>query len=171
MLLSQQRTAYEFSLAGAARLSGRAAVMVDFRQRSPATVDVYTLPHNEECVGYELNGGLRGRLWIDSHTFDVLRLDHRLAGLVDVRVPEILARRPGAVPSWTLERWDTSIRFGEGGVPRSRRIAGVASIVDYASGHSRIRRATHPNRNQLRQLQAIPDRRARPHSRYTLTTP
>lgn len=113
MLLPQERAAYDFSLAGATRLDGRSAVMVDFRERGPTSVDVYTLPHNDECVGYELNGGLRGRLWIDGQTFDVLRLDTRLSGMVDVRMPPVLARRPGAAPYFTLEKWDTSIRFGE----------------------------------------------------------
>jgi hypothetical protein len=59
-----------------------------------------------------VNGGFRGRLWIDSQTRDVLRFDQRLGGLIDVRVPRNLFRRPGTIESWTLERWDTSIRFG-----------------------------------------------------------
>lgn len=112
MLLPQQRDDYEFAWAGTARVDGRAAVMVDFRQLTPASVDVHAIADNEDCIGYELNGGLRGRMWIDDQTWDVLRLDQRLAGLLDVRVPKALARRPGAVRHWTVERWDTSIRFG-----------------------------------------------------------
>jgi hypothetical protein len=112
MLLPEQRRDYAFSHAGTTRLDGRAAIMVDFRHLTPVSIDVQMIESNENCVGYELNGGMRGRLWFDGQTLDVLRLDQRLAGLVDLRLPRILARRPGAESHWTLERWDTSIRFG-----------------------------------------------------------
>jgi hypothetical protein len=72
---------------------------------------VRALEDNEDCISADLNGGMRGRLWIDTETMDVLRLDQHLAGMVDVRMPALIARRPGAAPYWTLERWDTSIRF------------------------------------------------------------
>lgn len=112
MLLPQQREEYAFSLAGAAKVDGRQAIMVDFRHLTPVSVDVRAIEDKEDCIAYELNGGMRGRLWIDRETMDVLRLDQHLAGLVDVRMPRLLARRPGAASHWTLERWDTSIRFG-----------------------------------------------------------
>lgn len=110
MLLPEQRRDYVFSLAGAGRVDGRAAMMIDFRQVAPASIDVRTI--DETCVGYDVTGGFRGRLWIDRETLDVLRLDQRLGGLVEVRLPRALVRQPGAVSHWTLERWDTSIRFG-----------------------------------------------------------
>jgi hypothetical protein len=112
MLLPEQRREYEFSSAGVTRIDGRAAVMVNFRQLTPVTVDVHEIEDNEDCVGYDVNGGFRGRLWIDSETLDVLRFDQRLGGLVDVRLPRTLLRRTGVESSWTLERFDTSIRFG-----------------------------------------------------------
>jgi hypothetical protein len=58
-----------------------------------------------------MKGGLRGRIWIDPETFDVLRLDQGLIGLVEIQLPRQLTRRSGGVYSWTMERWDTSIRF------------------------------------------------------------
>ena len=54
---------------------------------------------------------LRGKLWIDPGTFEVLRLDEGLAGLVDILLPRRVARRPGINDCWVLERMDTSIRF------------------------------------------------------------
>jgi len=113
MLLPEEQREYEFSLAGTARVDGRTAVTVDFRQLTPVSVDVHAISDNEDCIGYELNGGVRGRLWFDSETLDVLRLDQRLAGMVDLRLPKaLLMRRPSAESRWTLERWDSSIRFG-----------------------------------------------------------
>lgn len=112
MLLEEQRGEYEFTSAGTARVQGREALMVDFRHTVPVSVDVSTIDGKDDCVSYALNGGFRGRLWFDRETLDVLRMEQRLSGLIDVKLPRHLLRRPGAEPAWTLERWDTSIRFG-----------------------------------------------------------
>lgn len=113
MLLPDERRDYEFTPAGSARIDGRHAIRVDFRQLAPVSVDVRATSDNEDCISYELNGGIRGRLWFDSETHDVLRLDQHLAGMVDLRLPRALIRkRPGMESRWTLERWDTTIRFG-----------------------------------------------------------
>jgi hypothetical protein len=65
----------------------------------------------DDCVSFNVEGGMRGRLWIDAETHDVMRLDQRLSGMVEVPVPR-KARRDARSPlSWTMERWDTSIRF------------------------------------------------------------
>lgn len=112
MLLPDQRRDYAFSAAGTARIDGRAAVMVDFKQVTPFSVDVRAVEGREDCVSYDVNGGLRGRLWIDAATHDVMRLDQHLVGMFDVPLPETLVRRPGSRSYWTLERWDVSTRFG-----------------------------------------------------------
>jgi hypothetical protein len=62
-------------------------------------------------VSFEVEGGKRGRLWIDAESFDVLRLDESLNGMVDIPLPKKAARVPGGSLFWTLERMDTSIRF------------------------------------------------------------
>ena len=53
---------------------------------------------------------MRGNISIDAETFDVLRIDRGLIGLVDIPLPRKIAFRV-RWPSWTMERWDTSIRF------------------------------------------------------------
>jgi hypothetical protein len=111
MLLASERDNYAFSPAGRGRVDKREAVMIDFRQVEEVKVDVQQVEGNDDCISYDLTGGLRGRLWIDAETADVLRLDQRLAGQVEVRLPRALARRPGVSPTWTLERWDTTMRF------------------------------------------------------------
>ena len=112
MLLPQQRHEYAFTLAGLGNVDGHAAVMIDFRELAQARVDIQAVDGKEDCVRYDVDGGLRGRLWIDRQTSDVLRLEQRLTGMVDMRLPQSLIRRPGVSPVWTLERADTSIRFG-----------------------------------------------------------
>ncbi len=111
MLLPSQRADYAFSWAGSGRVDKREAVMIDFRQVEKVKVDVKLVEGTEDCVSYDLTGGMRGRLWIDAETSDVLRLDQHLAGQVEVRLPKELTRRPGVSAVWTLERWDTTMRF------------------------------------------------------------
>ena len=110
LLLPQQRDEYTFKLAGAGRIDDRAAILIDFRMVDQPSVKVELVNGNEDCVSFALDGGMRGRIWIDAETFDVLRMDQGLTGLVDVPLPRKIANR-ARWSSWTMERWDTSIRF------------------------------------------------------------
>ena len=110
LLLPQQRHEYSFKLAGAARVDNRAAILIDFRMVEKPSVTVEMVNGKEDCISYALDGGMKGRIWIDAETFDVLRMDQGLIGLVDILLPRKVASRDRR-PSWTMERWDTSIRF------------------------------------------------------------
>lgn len=112
MLLPQQRDEYRFSVAGTGRQDGRAALMVDYRMKAKPTVEVELIEDNENCISFSIDGGMRGRIWIDAESHDVLRLDRGLIGLIDIPLPRKVARRasPDAAV-WTLERFDSSIRF------------------------------------------------------------
>ena len=110
LLLPQQRHEYSFKLAGAARVDNRAAILLDYRMVEKPSVTVELVNGKEDCVSYALDGGMRGRIWIDAETFDVLRMDQGLIGLVDIPLPRKVASRD-RWSSWTMERWDTSIRF------------------------------------------------------------
>jgi hypothetical protein len=108
--LPQQRHEYSFKHAGAARVDNRAAILVDYRMVEKPSVTVEMVNGKEDCISYALDGGMKGRIWIDAETFDVLRMDQGLIGLVDIPLPRKVASRDRR-PSWTMERWDTSIRF------------------------------------------------------------
>ncbi|MEZ5290697.1 MAG: hypothetical protein R2745_06420 [Vicinamibacterales bacterium] len=111
MLLPSQRDDYSWKLAGRGKVDGRDTIQIDFRERAEITVDVRLVEDNEDCVSYDLNGGMRGRIWVDVETYDVLRVDQHLKGFVDVPLPRELTRRHGVPPFWTMERFDTSYRF------------------------------------------------------------
>jgi hypothetical protein len=111
MLLPDQQPKYAFSLNGPGRLGRRSAILIDYRETARPSVVVQTVANNDDCLSFQMKGGLRGRIWIDAETFDVLRLDQSLIGLVDIPLPESLANRNDGVSSWTMERWDTTIRF------------------------------------------------------------
>jgi len=52
----------------------------------------------------------RGRVWVDPATGDVLRLDERLTGMYELRVPREHTRHGD--PTWMMiERADSSIRY------------------------------------------------------------
>jgi hypothetical protein len=112
MLLPGQRDRFTFSIAGTARVDGRAATMIDFRERAAVTADVRAVEGFEDCVSWDFTGGRAGRLWIDQDTADVLRLDQHLTTTIELPLPALLARRPGASRALTLERSDLTIRFG-----------------------------------------------------------
>jgi len=112
MLLPQQRDDYDFTVAGTSRQDGRAALRVDYRMKVRPTVSVELIEDNEDCVSFDIEGGMRGRIWIDAETFDVLRLDQGLVGQIDIPLPDKAARRTSIDRMiWTLERFDSSIRF------------------------------------------------------------
>ena len=111
LLLAGRRGEYAFTPAGTARLDNRAAIMIDFKLLTKVSVESSMIEGRDDCVSFNVEGGKRGRIWIDAETFDVLRLDESLIGMVDVPLPAKAARFPGAPRFWTLERMDTSIRF------------------------------------------------------------
>jgi hypothetical protein len=110
ILLPDSRAEYTFAYGGRGVVDGREAVIVNFRERAKPTVDVSLVEDNENCISFDIDGGTRGKIWIDAQTNEVLRLDRSLAGLVEIPLPR-KAQRIGVTSSWTMERWDSSIRF------------------------------------------------------------
>jgi hypothetical protein len=109
MLLPQNRTDYDFKLAGRTRVDNRPSLMIDFRSVSKKTPDVVW---KETCVRLSLPGWTRGRIWVDAESYDVLRLDEYLTGMFDFPT-SLEALRSGADRTMTLERADSSIRYRE----------------------------------------------------------
>ena len=111
MLLPSQRRDYEFTYAGETRIDRRAAHVIEYRLLTKMTVDSKMVEGRDDCVSFKIEGGMRGRIWVDAETHDVLRLDERLGTLVDIPLPDEARRMTDGRWFWTLERWDTSIRF------------------------------------------------------------
>jgi hypothetical protein len=110
LLLPSQREKYTFTYGGRDEVDRRDAIVINYREVKKPTVDVSLVEDNEDCISFDLEGGMRGRIWIDANTHDVLRLDRSLSGLVEIPLPRKATRR-GGILSWTMERWDSSIRF------------------------------------------------------------
>jgi hypothetical protein len=110
ILLPDSRVELAFAYGGRAVLDGRNAVIVTFREKVKPTVDVSLVEDNENCVSFDIDGGTQGKIWLDAETNEVLRLDRSLTGLVEIPLPR-KAQRFGFNHRWTMERWDSSIRF------------------------------------------------------------
>lgn len=111
LLLPSQREKYRFTYRSRETIDRREAIVIDYREIRKPTVDVSLVEDNEDCISFDIEGGMRGRIWIDAETHDVLRLDRSLTGLIEIPLPRKVTRRAGATFSWTMERWDSSIRF------------------------------------------------------------
>ena len=111
LLLPSERADYQFKLAGTDRVDRRAAILIDYRLVKRAEVESSMIEGRDDCISFNIEGGMQGRIWIDAETHDVLRLDQRLSGLVEIPLPRKVRQQPNTESSWTLERWDTTIRF------------------------------------------------------------
>jgi hypothetical protein len=110
LLLPQQREKYTFSFEKREQIDGRDAFVIAYREIAKPKVDVSLVEDKEDCISFDIEGGIRGRVWIDTQTHDVLRLDRGLTGLITIPLPR-KAVRGSADSYWTMERWDSSIRF------------------------------------------------------------
>ncbi|MCC6990340.1 MAG: hypothetical protein IT181_15140, partial [Acidobacteria bacterium] len=110
MLLDGERAKYTFTHGGPGRLDGREVVLLDFREVEKAKGAVSADDEDEDCLSFDITGGLRGRLWLDAETHDVLRLDQHLS-YVELKLSQTLLRRPGVQQDATLDRYDMSYRF------------------------------------------------------------
>ena len=110
ILLPDSRVELTFKYGGRAVIDGRDAVIITFREKVKPTVDVSLVEDNENCISFDIDGGTQGKIWLDAQTNDVLRLDRSLTGLIEIPLPR-KAQRFGVERRWTMERWDSTIRF------------------------------------------------------------
>ncbi len=110
ILLPDQRETHSFDYEGRGTVDGRDAIIITYRERVKPKVDVSLVDGHDNCISFDIDGGTRGKIWIDAETHDVLRLDRSLIGLIDIPLPR-KAQRIGVPVRWTMERWDSSIRF------------------------------------------------------------
>jgi hypothetical protein len=105
-LLPRRQSDFTFSSAGTSRSNGRPVAMLDYRAAgSPPP----RIAWKGDCVTIDVPDRTRGRVWVDAESGDILRLDERLLGPFDVRVPN--DRRRNAPSFMVVDRADSSIRY------------------------------------------------------------
>ena len=112
-LLPASRQEYEFKTAGTANERGRTVLMIDFssvNRRSKAEL-VEDAGGHDDCFDWSGYIASMGRIWVDAATHDVLRVERRLRGPVEVRVPPLLQHRH-RLSNWVdIVRDELAIRY------------------------------------------------------------
>ena len=106
-LLPDRRNAFNFDVAGSTRIDGREAVMLDYRVMAHEQPMVEWTGH---CAWVDLSGRTRGRVWADAATFEILRFDEHLVGLVDIPGPARPARLRAAMVYLRASRYFDSLQ-------------------------------------------------------------
>jgi hypothetical protein len=112
-LLPAHRDEYRFMSLRNGQEKGRAALIIEFlstsRTSRPELVEDER--GHDDCFDWSPPVATRGRVWVDAITHDVLRVDRRMEGPVDVRVPSQLQRRHNLPPWVVIERDDQTMRY------------------------------------------------------------
>ncbi len=86
-------------------------MLLDFVEKARARVESSLVDGREDCISYTIDGGSRGRVWVDAESYEVVRLDRHVSGMIDIPLPRTAAQRYGQTDLLTLERSDTTIEF------------------------------------------------------------
>jgi hypothetical protein len=106
LLLPQHRDEYTFSWNGVRRFKDRVMTMLDYRQRQAGSLEA---KWNKDCLHLSVPVETKGRIWIDSLTGDVMRIDEWLASRYEYRLPR--ERVQGDRMYWEIRQLETSVRY------------------------------------------------------------
>ena len=106
-LLPHHQGEYKFSYKGNGRVNGRAFVMIDYAPIGSGPVEA---TWRDGCVSIDAPARTTGRLWVDTATGDVQRIDEQMRGPISLEIPSP-QRQSNAPDSITLERAGSSIRY------------------------------------------------------------
>ena len=112
-LLPAQRSKYVFKSARIITEKGQPAFTIDFesvdRRSNPELVA--DASGHDDCFDWSGHIAESGRIWVDAGTFDVIRVERKLRGPVDVKVPASIQRRYHLAPFVVIVRDDVTIRY------------------------------------------------------------
>jgi hypothetical protein len=106
-LLPDNQGAWNFAMGRPARVAGRTAMIVDYTRRGPHPPEVVS---DNDCLFSDLSGQTAGRLWADPATAEIFKLEERLVGMVDVKIPKPLQKK-GKPTAVTYEQMQSSVVY------------------------------------------------------------
>jgi hypothetical protein len=112
-LLAAHRGDYRFTSLRAGKEKDRRVLIVDYKStnRKSQVELVEDERGHDDCFEWKGPLATNGRLWVDEQTHEVVRVERRLTGPVDIRVSWKLQRRYN-LPAWiTLERDDQTLHY------------------------------------------------------------
>jgi hypothetical protein len=106
-LLPHHQGESRFSYKGGGRLNGRAVAIVDYAPVSTAPVSATWI---DGCASFDAPSHTTGRIWIDTAAGDVVRIDERVRGPIEIEIPKP-QRQSNSFVSVPFEFSETSIRY------------------------------------------------------------
>lgn len=106
-LLPDSRDDWAFTMRRPGRVDGRPAMVLEYTRRESHPPRVI---QDNDCLFTDLSGQTAGRLWADPDTAEIFRMDERLVGMVDVKIPKPLQKK-GRPTDITYERMQSSVRY------------------------------------------------------------
>ena len=112
-LLPSHRGEYRFTSIKSDKEHGRAALVVAFQtaERKSRPQLIEDERGHDDCFDWKGPVARSGKVWVDAETHDVLKLESRLEGPVEISVPPQLQRRYHMSPWIVLERDDVTLRY------------------------------------------------------------
>jgi hypothetical protein len=112
-LLPANQSEYTFSFAGFGKGKDSTAMMIDYVLPSKLKEGklIEDSKGRDNCFSVEVPGAIKGRVWIDATTFEVLRVEEHLAGPGSLRV-SVQQQRKHMLPDYiTVDRYSRTIRL------------------------------------------------------------
>ncbi len=112
-LLAAHRSEYQFKSAGLSKERNRPAFLIDFASvNRRSNLELIEDPGgHDDCFDWTGPLASRGRIWVDTTSYDVLRIERSVGGPEDVRVPLGIQRRHNLGMRVTIMREETTIRY------------------------------------------------------------
>jgi hypothetical protein len=112
-LLPGHRSEYRFSTVTAGKEQNRETLAIDYVSiKRKSTLELREDPRGREgCFQWSGDVAVKGRIWVDAKTYDVVRVDERFSGPIDMKVSDKLQRRYNFASWMVVERYDVTIRY------------------------------------------------------------
>ncbi len=112
-LLPAHRSEYRFVSGGFGKGKDRNTLVIEFTSLKPqAKGELIEDPNGHaDCFDWSMPVAMKGRIWVDATSYEVVRVEQRMAGLADIRVPIKIQRKHNLDNSVVVERHDTTIRY------------------------------------------------------------
>ena len=107
IFLPARRKDFVFNWSGRDREAGRETDVIEYRLRHD---EAPTIEWEGTCVSIDLPAHTRGRVWADAESGHVLRVDERLSGMFEFRVPRE-QRRWGGQTTMIIESANSTVRY------------------------------------------------------------
>jgi hypothetical protein len=112
-LLPAHRAEYTFVSGGYGKGKDQHVLILEFTTAKPeGKGEIVEDPRGHEgCFSFSIPAVMKGRVWIDASSYQVVRVEQRMAGIADLRVPAKLQRKHNLDGNVVIERHDTVIRY------------------------------------------------------------